>query len=542
MLGLKARTANPSVEQPSETAHHEVLPLPGPEFGESLIPARSTIGWKRQLCFHLDQTGLQMSTGAQRGRRSKLLDARKMYFPADIASEQARTNFLTKSIGEYARKYGNRTTEAVVTVTGPETAFRTFVMPNLKPRDLASAVAFEAKKQIPFPPQDCEFDFRPVAHVNNAERTGLKVALHAATNRTIKERLEPFQKLNLQVDRIYHAQDILGQLLRYLPDFTESRHYTLVNVERTQTEISYYRGSNLEFYHICSVGSSFLARRSDPTVFEYFAEALAGEIQNSLDFYSGQYSGQFTTRIFIHGDLAYTDELIDLLHDRFGYEFKRFPTEDLRLSVSGGNQCLETMSACLPVLAAATCPTRLSNLLPKQEKSRIAQRAQHRLAVTALAALLGLLLTVWVSARMQTAVLEQRLQGLTTQVDNFKASSLFDTYGLLRHEITSGQSYLAKIEPVATYLSLNLKDLSRITPEPVTLFALTYLANDMERNFSLDGSVHSRQVPPEVILAEYIENLEASPFFSDVAVLRHTKRINDGVQVIDFHIGLRATI
>lgn len=541
MLGLKARTAT-TTQPDTETAQQEISPRPGPAYSESLIPARPRTGWKRQLCFHLDQSGLQMAAGQQRGRSSRLLDARKMYFPSDTHTDQARLNFAKKSIDEYVRKYGNRNYDTVVTVTGPETAFRTFAMPDIKPGELAAAVAFEAKRQVPFPLQDCEFDFRPVYRVKNTERTGLKVALHAATHRALKERLEPFDLLKLQVDRIHHAHDVIGQLLRHLPDYADSQHYTLINVERNRTEISYYKGTNLEFYHICSIGSSFLARRSDPTVFEYFAEALAGEIQNSLDFYTGQYSGQFSTRIYIHGDLAYTDELIDLLHDRFGYEFKRFPTEELTVSVNGGKQQLETMSACLPVLAAATCPTQLANLLPKSEKERIAQRAQNRIAITALIALSGLLLAVWVSARMQTAVTEKRLQGLTTQVENFKTSSLFDTYNLLKREITGGQDYLAQIEPIPTYLALTLKDISNITPQPVTLYNLNYIAGEPDRNFSLDGVVRSSQVPPEVILAEFVEYLQASPFFDNVAVLRHTKRVNGGVQELDFHVGMRATI
>lgn len=514
-------------------------PLQKPVYAETAINAKPTVGFKRKLSFHIDQSGIQLGCSSQFGKVSKLIDARKLYFPSQNESEDARTAFVTDSIEQYVREHGGKSAEIALSVSGPETAFRVFNMPDLANRALASAVNFEAKRQVPFPPNECHFDFRPVSRIQNNAKSTLKIALHAATNRAIDERIAPFRTLGYDVAHIYHTHDVIGQLLQFLPDFTPEQHYTLINVEKTRTEISYYHGSNLEFYHNCSLGSSFLARRSDPTVFEYFAESLAGEIQNSLDFYTGQYSGLFTTRIYIHGDLAYTDDLLELLHNRFGYEFRRFPTETLSVPVVGDRGRLEEMSACLPVLASAVCSVQLANLIPAELQKIATTRRVERAALSGAFALVIVLSLLWVSAIMRVATTQSRLDRLHSEIASFQQSSLFDTYNLVKREISEGTSYLQKIEAEPSYFALILKDLSNATPADVELSNLNFQIGEPGQNMALDGVAASSSMPPEVALAEYVETLQRSPLFDSVAVLRYTKRTENGRSLLNFSIAMR---
>ncbi len=327
-----------------------------------------------------------------------------------------------------------------------------------------------------------------------------------------------------------------------LPDFSEDHHYTLVNVERTRTEIAYYRGSNLEFYHLCSVGSSFLANRNDLTIFEYFAESLAGEIQNSLDYYSGQYTGQFNTRIYIYGDLAYTDELIELLHDHFGYEFRRFPTEELSRELGSQIENADSLAVCLPVLAASLNRVRMANLLPPERLEQVHLKRQSRVALFSLAGLAAMLCLVWLGLRGDLAARDGQLANVTSQVNSFKSSQLYDTYNRLKLQIAKNQAYLDKVKLTPTYLSLSLKELSRITPASVRLNGFDYKNDTPDRNLVLQGIVTPGSIPPEVVLAEFVENLSASPFYDKVAVIGYAKRsVPNGIEM-DFQIGLKGKI
>lgn len=506
---------------------------------ETSIDPRSVIGYKRKLSFHVDQSGIQLGCSTQLGRESKLIDARKLYFPSQNESDQARAAFLSDSIEQYIREQGGRNAEIALSVSGPETAFRVFNMPDLAPKALASAVQYESKRQVPFPPNECHFDFRPISRLQSGSRTSLRVALHAATIRAIEERLAPFRQLGYAVAHIYHTHDVIGQLLRYLPNFAPDQHYTLINIERTRTEISYYHGSNLELYHNCSIGSSFLARRSDPTVFEYFAESLAGEIQNSLDFYTGQYSGLFTTRIYIHGDLAYTDELLELLHNRFGYEFRRFPTETLKISIAGDRGRLEELTACLPVVAQAVCSVELANLIPAEMLEKTKAKRVERSVLFGAIALAAVLLVVWATSSMKVSATQSRLTRIQNDIASFEQSSLFDTYNVLTRELTAGNAYLQSIKAAPSYFSLLLKDLSNLTPASIRLGNLSYQADQPGQNLTLDGQVVSTALPPEVTLAEYVTTLQRSPLFDSVSVLRYTKRTDNGKAMLNFSLSMQ---
>ncbi|MBK7141146.1 MAG: pilus assembly protein PilM [bacterium] len=506
---------------------------------ETPISAKPTFGFKRKISFHVDQSGIQLGCSSQLGVESKLIDARKLYFPSQSESEQARAAFISDTIAKYVGEHGGSHAEIALSASGPETAFRVFNMPELSSRALASAVNFEAKRQVPFPPNECHFDFRPVSRIQSGSKVTLKVALHAATNRAIEERLAPFRQLGYDVAHVYHTHDVIGQLLRFLPDYSQDQHYTLINVEKTRTEISYYRGSNLEFYHNCSIGSSFLARRSDPTVFEYFAESLAGEIQNSLDFYTGQYSGLFTTRIYIHGDLAYTDELLELLHNRFGYEFRRFPTETLSVPVSGDRGRLEEMSVCLPVLASAVCSVGLANLIPAELMSRTKSKRLERAAYFGAVALAVILMIFYGSLSVKTSATKSRLQNINNEIASFQQSTLFDTYNVLKREIAAGNRYLENIKSAPSYFALLLKEISNRTPQEIQLANLNYQTEDPSQNIAMDGLVISSSLPPEVILAEYVETLQRSPLFESVTIQRYTKRTENGKAYLNFSMSMR---
>ncbi|MEW6049767.1 MAG: pilus assembly protein PilM [Candidatus Zixiibacteriota bacterium] len=518
------RSAPP--EQVAETPAKSVL------FETPLAP-RKHFEWGTRLGFAVDQTGIQMAAARHTAGRVALVDARKVYFPASDYAD--RGTFITQTISEFTGRFTRRNLPVSLAVTGPETVFRTFHVPNLRAGAFDAAVQFEAKKQIPFPIKDCQFGYRSTYRLGTDSRFRVKVALHAAKSSFVQEQMAPFEQCGLDVGHVYHSHDALGHLLCYLPDFSEDKLYTLLSVERQHAELSYFRGSNLEFFHICSVGSSFLARRSDPTIFEYFAEALAGEIQNSLDYYTGQYSSQFSNRIYIHGDLSYSDELIRLLTDRFGFEFARFPGETLCLPGSDR----EPISACLPAVAAATCNVRLADLLPRDHVERHRARLMNRVALAAAVVILTTLLGIWLFDRHDLADQQTRLDALTVEMENFKASNLYDTYNMLKREIATSRTYLEKCKPTPGFFSALVRDLSQITPSPIRLSNLDYTGSIETMNVHLQGRVLSDAIPPEVLLAEYVETLNASPLLDSVVVQQYSKRPEKGSFALDFVLDMR---
>jgi hypothetical protein len=250
---------------------------------------------------------------------------------------------------------------------------------------------------------------------------------------------------------------------------------------------------------------------------------LATEIQNSLDYYAGQYSSQFSNQIFVYGDLAYSDELIGKLTDRFGLSFSRFPADMLSFVHRRNLDFEDTLPVCLPVAAAAISDCRLADLLPEEAKASRSARTINRLGWTATVAATALLTTAWLTQIGQVKTANEDLRRLQQEVDKFRASEMFATYNHLKRNIAVSQSFLTKAKESPSYLNLNLKELSRLTPAPVRLQILDYRAGSGERNLNLSGVIHTSDTPPELALAELVENLEGSPFYTDVRVDRNVK-------------------
>ncbi|UCC44553.1 MAG: pilus assembly protein PilM [Candidatus Zixiibacteriota bacterium] len=536
------------VKQPSDMASRSSVIAPGTETGDRPVLTWKWVQPKRQyrlgrfLACCIEDQAIQLAAAKSIGTRQTLVDVRKVYIASPKATGEERAIFIANTLREYVAEFGGRYPNISICISGPETAYRTLEMPALSRRELAAALVFEAKRNLPFPVEQSVFDYRTIQESTDKGSNGIKVALLAATGRLLTENLAPFDQLNLEVEHVYHVQDVIGQMLRNIRRFSEAKSYAVLNVKQDTTEISFYAGSNLEFTHLSNIGSAFLARRSDPTVFEYFSESLAGELQNSLDYYTGQFSTEFSSQVYIYGDLAYSDDLVNMLTDRFGFSFMRFPIGGISCTGSSREECQSTLPVCLPATAAALCTARLANLLPPNRKNQLRIRHINRLGIVA-ALLLGLaLITGWIMQRMSVTSAQERLGASSRQLEIYRGSEAYAAYSRIKQQIAVDQSYLEKIRQSPSFLGLSLKELSRLTPSSIRLSDLDYNASQPNQNLELRGEVRSTTVPPEIILAEYVEALTSSPFYADITVKRHVKRRVGDQFRLEFELTAKATV
>lgn len=511
----------------------------GTPASEVKIRPRSQRTVMRSLAFAINDDSVEMAAISHLAGRKHLLDLRKVYVPGNYSVSEQRNTFIADEIEAFLDKHKSRNVRIALTVSGAETAFRTFVMPRLGRKELESAVDYEVKKQLPFPAHDAFHDFRAIARLTKEKQSQVKISLLAATRRLIEGRLSIFDRLGLKVNHIYITPDVISQVLQYLPGFREDTNYALINIEQHRSQIAYYRGSNLEFYHYASLGSSFLSHRQDSKRFEDFAELLAGEIQNSLDYYTGQFSAHFTNRVYVYGDLAYADELVQLLSDHFGFEFTRFPAEHLTFIKNLGGELEYSLPVSLPVLAAAACDVKLANLLPKKHIVALKRRIVDRMAAAALSVLALLFLGDWAVGKYGLAANQAYLENLNQNIATFKSSAAYSTYNLLKQQIASNRSFVEATRETKSYFGPGLKELSNITPTPIRLTGVEYFSDQPVENLNLQGVVRSNSTPPEVILAEFVETLDDSPFYDGVSISRYKKKPTKNGFELEFSLVMR---
>ena len=519
-------------------------PEPGrPAVTETPFKHAKRLRFGRHISFRIEDASVQMAAVSHFGRRRRIIELCKYYLTAEQAKSHERLTLITKAINDFLEKHHRYFSVMSIVISGRETALRSFLMPAIKKSDLDSAIELEARTQLPFPIEDCTYDYRPISRIISGNRKLYNISLLGATRRLIQEKMEPLDDRKELIEHIYHAPDVVGKLLPYLNDFNPEESYTAINIGMDQSEISFYKGSALEFYSVLSVGSSMLGKTPDKISYDYLAESLASEIQTSIDFYTGRYSRPVSNKILVYGDLAYSEEIVNSLRGTSGYQFQRFPVEKINFLPSANlKEYEEQIPACLPAFAAATCPEDMADLLPPENKKA---RQELRFVEYAKIAVILLMIVLTSSSWLISKAIDIKQDRVTTlnqQVNNFVQSEAYRTYNILKQQIAVDQAYLATARENPNFLSLNLKELSHLTPANIRLLHFQFHPLEDGNNLMIHGLVYSDRIPPEVILAEFVENMTASSFYDQVKIDRYVKKEKHKGFEIDFTLKCRGLI
>ncbi len=497
----------------------------------------------RTIAVHFDQSFLQFAVAQQTLFHSKLIHISKEYLPRSLKTEEDRRSFIIKEIREYIKRFGTSSTRYVLGIGGPKTAFRIITLPRMSGSELAEAIYWEGDKRVPYGLEKAFYGHYINENVRSNQNDTVSASLLAVLQSDIYDRLKLFDTIGTNVHSVHHELEAIGRMLPYIQNFDPAVTYALINVKKNSSEISFYRGTRLEFMHISSVGSETLSGGPENSIkYEYFTETLVNEIQNSLDYYVGQFSSTTADTVFVYGDLSYSDELIANLSDRFGIQFKRFPIESLLKAQPELEDIVDQIPVSLATVALALDSPGLIDFLPPEKKKKRDNAAFLRQAVPAVLVVMAVLVAYWGSLKFANGIDHIRLAAAENQMAMFRGSPTYVMYHSIKSQMAADRMLMDKLNQEPTFLNLNLKELSRLAPEKIKLDVYDLVNEGDTCKIILTGHAISSDPPPEIVLAEFIARLQGSPFFKDVKLNRHIKKVTDDGFVIDFQLGMGAAI
>jgi Tfp pilus assembly PilM family ATPase len=496
----------------------------------------------RTIAIIIGDYSVQMAVVRHFWNKSHVLNINKVYIPSTIGTAEKRQDFITGELNRFIQEYGRRSTRYILGIGGQESVIRILTLPKMPHRELSRAIFWEGDKQIPFGLRESYYGHYVTDNANSENNSILRVALLAVSKKEISHRLNQL-KVGIRLDAIHNELEAIGHLLRYIDGFSEEKTCTLINIKKHFTEISFFRGDRLEFKHISSTGSDLLLpTHRDHRTLEEFAEVLATEIQNSLDYYVAQFFRSATDKAYLYGDLTYSDEFTASLSDRFGIEFRRFPLENWLKTQPYAADFADQIPSVLQAVAIASAREKMINFLPDDLKEKSAVIRFTRKMVPAMAVLATIILSYWGLLSYQVGAQRLRLESTRQQVMQYEQSPSFIMCNQLKERISANKTLLEQLKQEPTILSLNLKGLSLLTPSTIQL-DLYDLQNDGNKyNLLLSGRVISSGNPPEVMLAEYIARLENSPFFGKVNLKRYAKKAQGSEFVLEFQMEMETRI
>jgi Tfp pilus assembly PilM family ATPase len=496
----------------------------------------------RTIAITFNENSIQLATVRNLLHKSKLLNVNKIYIPGSYNTEESRRNFIVREINKYIKQYGTYLTRNILGVGSADSAFRAIPMPDMPGKELNRAIRWEADKRVPFGLDDAYYGY----HLTKAESTvtggALLVSLIAVSKSEVDTLLQLLNSTDLKIKAVYHELEAVGRLLPYIKDYDATKTYALINIKRDRSEISYYRGKRLEFIHISSVGSAALSDTFGDKKYEAFTKSLVDEIQTSLDYYVGQFSNTSTDMVFVYGDLSYSDELISNLSDHFGIDFLRFPVNNLAESKVCHEEYHEQIPVSLSSVALAMIDYDLIDFIPPAIKERQASKSYIRKTVPGFIFITALLLSTWAMMRYVEKIRLNWLAESDEQIARLENSKPVIMYNQIKRQMAIDKEILKTLDKEPSYLHLNLKELSRITPKQIKLNLYDLEDEGRGKNLVIAGLVRSADPPPEVVLAEFIVRLESSPFFDKVNLDRHSKSFVGNRFAIDFQITMDAIL
>ncbi len=204
-------------------------------------------------------------------------------------------------------KSGSR--DVVFGLSGPLVITRFISIPSMPDRDIKSALAFEAEKNIPFSAEEINYDYQVLER--GADKK-LEVLLTAAKKELLDRyiNIARVAGLNLEVLDVDCFALANAFLKNYQFSLDPNKTSALINIEERHTSISILRGEILGFARDIQTGGRSLDEAASHA-------SLSQEIRLSFEYFENRF-GKSADDIYLSGDCSGSSGLKELLEDNLG--------------------------------------------------------------------------------------------------------------------------------------------------------------------------------------------------------------------------------
>jgi len=241
-------------------------------------------------------------------------------------------------------------------------------------------------------------------------------------------------------------------------------------------------------------------------------ENLCGEIERSFDYYNMQLEGREVSKIYIIGDSYKYKNLDGFIQDKINKQ-----TGYLGAEPSLFNALVDGKSAVKPGDMPQIVPLIGSgrggrdgkvNLLPIEYRIEKAQKIQKISIRMVGFMVLSILLVSYLFINVRVKDYEKRLVNSKSRVKIlYEIKTLYE-------EIARREKFVRAVKSLEKPTMYILKELSNIIPDNIVLDSLK--VNQNKNSISFSGTVFTGSDVGEVMLTEFMESLERSPYFTNI--------------------------
>lgn len=411
-----------------------------------------------------------------------------------------------KALSDYLASLGLRSAPRVIVVSSEGVVFRQLTMPAMPDSDLKPAVAWELKKKYFLNPDEQLVGILGVYDSDSEEGPLKLVNVFHTEKKAALDRLSIVSALGYQIQAFWPGPAALSRLAASQAGKEES-DLLIVDMAGPSIRITAVQKGVTMLSRV--IQSGVPGPHLPDTVFPKVAE----EIGRSIEFYEMQKFARPVAHIFVVGTGFNAETLCAFLSSKFSQRVT--PIDGARYLSEGLSDEQRAALTSQPgqfaeAFGALAVREETLNLLPDEihahnRRRQIDQSMRKVLLVTAT------VLGFWVAwVGVQAQILSAQLGFADKEWQEIQTGKSAFT------DIMNREKQRQAAAKGAIDMPALLKELSRLTPSPIVLDAMTFSRDNGA--FQLSGFVQDLGGEHVKIVTQYVTNLNASPFFKSVTL------------------------
>jgi Tfp pilus assembly PilM family ATPase len=498
----------------------------------------SSLRTGRQLGLVITDKSVRICLVKQVLHRRRIVDMSTLQFdPQNTASWPRRIDAAIAAIKDY---FGERKLSRIpvnVSLVGDDIAFRRMYLPRMPRKELAAAILWEGQKLFPFDFGQCflHHEIADAGDQSKYEQIGVNLV---AVKRDVIEIL--YDKMRVAGFPVGHV-DFLPAVVTQAFPLSESKNdgtcRLLLLLDDDQSLAIFVRRGRLEFFQqfVTSVVPDGGGRMMNTA-------AMAAELTTFLDLFNGQQFGNAVDEIVMAGKYAADPDVADVFTGNTGLPCRRLsecPVLRSSLHPVKGTRG----EAMLDVVATALADISRHPLIPDTARQKIERKKTILRLATATVFALVIIGNFHAQSLLLNHRLRMELDSARSASQTYENSPAYQAYLSLMSELSRRQTIRAHSQSrQSSHFHLLMKELSRTIPRDISLTSVEYSDEKSQGVLRLEGIVSLSGFSPEIVLAQYIEALNKSPFFENVTVKRHLKKNDNGRFDLSFMLEMGARV
>jgi len=493
-----------------------------------------------QLGVVLSESSIRLALLRRTIRSSRVLNIRNYPLNStEIETWPGRISHLVTLLNEYITEHQLKSCPVNISLLSHDIGFRRTGLPDMPEAELESAVAFQCNKLFPFDVQDCAIHYDVVDAYKQLESDYLRINIIAAKNEIINELYDQFKVAGLKLGQVNYMPGCLARLSEFKSEHSADSRDLIIYLDDEQSMAVFAHNGHLEFHQEFVIQPT--VDESNPNV-PVDCDALIDELVSFLDLYNADGQSRTIDSMILCGKYAFSKETAELFNRATSIPCLSLIDLDRFTARVGDFDTADANTQAPAIITALAKPHTQPLAPPGYLKARARSTMIRTAAVAAVVALLAISILQYINHEIEQE-LGSRLSIKYGEINEIESSVGYRTYLKLLGKLHKSKAYLAETQSArATHVNVLLKELSLTVPNHLNLTTINLDRGEKAYVLTLGGEIRLEGFSPEIILAQYVEKLEHSPFFTNVEVATHFKQGGNDEFELTFQLRMEARV